>query len=178
METQGSNATINRLRVGTINHVRIAGVIDETFPLTASSPELGGILIVDLGQVERISSFGVRRWIEFASKLPTGALSLYVVNAPPVIVDQLNMVEGFAGVARVLSMLAPYTCRACGEDRLRLVDLQSEAPIIAEGRAPEHSCPVCAGQAGVRGPAQRVLRLRQAPAVRHGGPGGACATCA
>ncbi|MFL5356337.1 protein kinase domain-containing protein [Archangium sp.] len=146
VETQGSNATINRVRVGTINHVRIGGVIDETFPLTSSTPDLGGLLIVDLGQVERISSFGVRRWIEFASKLPPGGISLYVVNAPPVMVDQLNMVEGFVGVARVLSVLAPYTCRACGEDRLRLVDLQAEAPIIAEGRAPEHSCPVCAGK--------------------------------
>ncbi|HEX5747972.1 MAG TPA: protein kinase [Archangium sp.] len=146
METQGSNATISRVRVGTIHHVRIAGIIDETFPLTSSSPDMGGLLIVDLGQVERISSFGVRRWIEFASKLPAGGIALYVVNAPPVMVDQLNMVEGFSGVARVLSVLAPYTCRACGEDRLRLVDLQSEAPIIAEGRAPEHSCPVCAGK--------------------------------
>ncbi|MFY0521885.1 protein kinase domain-containing protein [Archangium gephyra] len=146
METQGSNATISRVRVGTINHVRIGGVIDETFPLTSTSSDLGGLLIVDLGQVERISSFGVRRWIEFASKLPAGGIALYVVNAPPVMVDQLNMVEGFSGVARVLSVLAPYTCRACGEDRLRLVDLQSEAPIIAEGRAPEHSCPVCAGK--------------------------------
>ena len=146
METQGSNATLSRVRVGTINHVRIAGIIDETFPLTSSSPDMGGLLIVDLGQVERISSFGVRRWIEFASKLPAGGIALYVVNAPPVMVDQLNMVEGFSGVARVLSVLAPYTCRACGEDRLRVVDLQAEAPIIAEGRAPEHSCPVCAGK--------------------------------
>ncbi|QRK09871.1 serine/threonine protein kinase [Archangium violaceum] len=147
METQqGSNATISRVRVGTINHIRIAGIIDETFPLTSSSPDPGGLIIVDLGRVERISSFGVRRWVEFASKLPPGGISLYVVNAPPVMVDQLNMVEGFAGVSRVLSVLAPYTCRACGEDRLRVVDLQAEAPLIAEGRAPEHSCPVCAGK--------------------------------
>ncbi|QRN94359.1 serine/threonine protein kinase [Archangium violaceum] len=143
---QGSNATIRRVRVGTINHVRIAGIIDETFPLTSSSPDLGGLLIVDLGRVERISSFGVRRWLEFASKPPPGVSSFYVVNAPPVMVDQLNMVEGFAGVSRVLSVLAPYTCRACGEDRLRLVDLQSEALILTAGRAPEHSCPVCSGK--------------------------------
>ena len=141
---QASNATINRLRVGTISHVRIGGVIDETFPLTSATPDLNGLLIIDLGQVERISSFGVRRWIEFAGKLPASAISLYVVHAPPVIVDQLNMVEGFAGVARVLTVLAPYTCRTCGEDRLRLVDLQAESAVIAEGRAPEHSCPVCA----------------------------------
>ncbi|WP_257448655.1 hypothetical protein [Archangium lipolyticum] len=47
--------------MGPINHIRIAGVIDETFPLTSSSPDLDGLIIVDLGRVERISSFGVRR---------------------------------------------------------------------------------------------------------------------
>ncbi|GHG84993.1 serine/threonine-protein kinase [Comamonas sp. JC664] len=145
MDSQVSNAIISRLRVGTITHVRISGVIDETFPLTSNSPDLNGLLVVDLGQVERISSFGVRRWIEFAAKLPPGALGLYVVHAPPVIVDQLNMVEGFAGVARVLSVLAPYSCRACSEDRLRLVNLLDEAQVISEERAPDHTCPVCSG---------------------------------
>ncbi|NMO23525.1 serine/threonine protein kinase, partial [Pyxidicoccus fallax] len=143
VDSQGSNAIISRLRVGTITHVRISGVIDETFPLTASSPELNGLLVVDLGRVERISSFGVRRWIEFAAKLPPGALGLYVVHAPPVMVDQLNMVEGFAGVARVLSMLAPYTCRTCNEERMRVVNLLDEAEVIAQERVPEHTCPVC-----------------------------------
>lgn len=144
MDSQGSNAIISRLRVGTISHVRIAGVIDETFPLTSSTPELNGLLVVDLGRVERISSFGVRRWIEFAAKLPPGALGLYVVHAPPVVVDQLNMVEGFAGVARVLSFLAPYSCRTCNEDRMRVVNLVDDAQVLSEGLAPAHRCPVCA----------------------------------
>ncbi|QSQ14806.1 serine/threonine-protein kinase [Myxococcus landrumensis] len=143
MDSQGSNAIISRLRVGTITHVRIAGVIDETFPLTSATPELNGLLVVDLGRVERISSFGVRRWIEFAAKLPPGALGLYVVHAPPVVVDQLNMVEGFAGVARVLSVLAPYSCRTCNEDRMRVVNLVDDAQVLAEGLAPAHRCPVC-----------------------------------
>ncbi|MET0404438.1 MAG: serine/threonine-protein kinase, partial [Cystobacter sp.] len=146
METQGRSVTINRVRVGTIHHVRVAGVIDENFPLSSKMRDLGGFIVLDLGQVERISSFGVSKWMEFTSKLPPGALSLYLVNTPPVMVDQLNMVEGFVGVARVLSVLAPYLCRACGEDRLRLVDLQAEAAVIAEGRAPVHTCPVCAGK--------------------------------
>ncbi|WP_444881604.1 protein kinase domain-containing protein [Hyalangium versicolor] len=129
--------------MGNITHVRISGVIDETFPLTSASPELTGIVIVDLGCVDRISSFGVRKWIEFASKLPSGAISMYMVYAPPVVVDQLNMVEGFAGVTRVLTVLAPYTCRTCSEDRLRAVNLMDEAQVISENRAPEHNCPVC-----------------------------------
>ncbi len=111
VENQGSNAIISRSRVGNITHVRISGVIDETFPLTSASPDLNGIVILDLGCVDRISSFGVRKWIEFVSKLPSGAIGMYMVYAPPVVVDQLNMVEGFAGVSRVLSVLAPYTCK-------------------------------------------------------------------
>jgi eukaryotic-like serine/threonine-protein kinase len=143
VENQGSNAVISRSRVGNISHVRVSGVIDETFPLSSASPDLTGIVIVDLGCVDRISSFGVRKWIEFASRLPTGAISLYTVYAPPVVVDQLNMVEGFAGVSRVLSVLAPYTCRTCGEDRLRAINLVDDAQVISENRAPEHTCPVC-----------------------------------
>jgi serine/threonine protein kinase len=143
VENQGSNAIISRQRVGHITHVRISGVIDETFPLTSSSPDLTGIVLVDLGTVDRISSFGVRKWVEFVSRLPQGAISMYVAFAPPMVVDQLNMVEGFAGVTRVLTVLAPYTCKTCGEDRLRAVNMVEEAQVINENRAPEHNCPVC-----------------------------------
>ncbi|HVG57145.1 MAG TPA: protein kinase [Hyalangium sp.] len=143
VENQGSNAIISRSRVGNITHVRISGVIDETFPLNSGTPDLTGIVVVDLGAVDRISSFGVRKWIEFAARLPAGAISMYMVYAPPVVVDQLNMVEGFAGVSRVLTVLAPYTCKTCSEDRLRAVNLLDEAQIIAENKAPEHTCPVC-----------------------------------
>ncbi|MGE6762297.1 serine/threonine-protein kinase [Corallococcus interemptor] len=143
MESQTSNASITSLRVGSLTHVRVAGVIDETFLLSPASKGLQGLVVVDLGLVERISSFGVRRWIEFAGHPPQGVSGLYVVNAPPVVVDQLNMVEGFAGVARVLSLLAPYACRFCKEDRLRLVRLVDEAKVLEQGGAPPHSCPVC-----------------------------------
>lgn len=143
VENQGSNAHISRGRVGNITHVRISGVIDETFPLTSATPDLTGIVVLDLGGVDRISSFGVRKWIEFVSRLPPGAISEYVVYAPPVVVDQLNMVEGFSGVSRVLTVLAPYTCKTCSEDRLRAVNLMDEAQVISENRAPEHNCPVC-----------------------------------
>lgn len=144
MESQTSNASITPLRVGSLTHVRVAGVIDETFPLSPASKGMSGLVVVDLGLVERISSFGVRRWIEFVGHPPQGVSGLYVVNAPPVVVDQLNMVEGFAGVARVLSLLAPYTCRFCKEDRLRLVRLVEEAKTLEQGGAPPHQCPVCA----------------------------------
>lgn len=139
----GSHCVANRLRIGSITHLRLSGAIDETFSQQALGPDLMGQVILDLGQLERISSFGVRKWIEFVSRLPNGALGMYIIHAPPILVDQLNLVEGFAGISKVLSLLAPYRCNTCNEDRLRLVDVLAEAPLIAEGRAPEHSCPVC-----------------------------------
>lgn len=142
---QVSHCVVSRLRIGSVTHLRLSGAIDETFSQQAMGSDLMGQVILDLGQLERISSFGVRKWIEFVSRLPSGALGLSIIHAPPIIVDQLNLVEGFAGISKVLSILAPYHCNRCNEDRVRLVDVVAEATTILEGRAPEHSCPVCAG---------------------------------
>ncbi len=131
--------------MGSITHLKIRGPIDETFSPQAISTDLLGHVILDLGRLERISSFGVRRWIEFVGRLPAGALGLYVIHAPPIVVDQLNMVEGFAGISRVLSVLAPYRCNACGEDRVRVVDVVKSASSLAQNQAPEHQCGVCGG---------------------------------
>src|SRR5512132_1290268 len=96
---------MSRIQAGPITHLRIGGVIDETFSPKTIASEMLGQAIVDLGRVERISSFGVRQWIELAQTLPPGVLALYLVNVPPPVVDQLNLVEGFSGVATVLSVL-------------------------------------------------------------------------
>ncbi len=143
MSSRSSHTVVQRLSVGPVTHLRVSGVIDETFAPQNLSADMVGNTIVDLGRVERISSFGVRKWIEFTSKLPEGVTGLYIIHAPPLVVDQLNMVEGFAGVASVLSVLAPYTCAKCNEDRVRVVDVKSDGPAITEGKAPDHTCPVC-----------------------------------
>ncbi|MGQ0507418.1 MAG: protein kinase domain-containing protein [Myxococcaceae bacterium] len=134
---------MQRLTAGPVTHLQLSGIIDETFNPALLTRDMVGHTIVDVGRVERISSFGVRKWIELTSKLPEQVSGLYVIHAPPLVVDQLNMVEGFAGVAKVLSVLAPYTCGQCREDRLRVVDVRVDAQNIADGSAPDHICPVC-----------------------------------
>ncbi len=125
----------------------VAGVIDETFSPADLAERASGSSIVDLGRVERISSVGVRKWMELSGRLPRGATAMYLVHVPPTVVDQLNMVEGFAGVAQLLSVLAPYHCPACGRDRLLPIDLQlqSTAGAISQGQAPNQSCHSCSG---------------------------------
>ncbi len=141
--SRASHATLDRSTIGPVTHVRIGGAIDETFPARQVAQGASEYLILDVGRVTRISSFGVRLWMELTRALPEGGQGLYVVNAPPCFVDQLSMVEGFAGVATVLSVLAPYQCGTCNEERLRLVDLKSSHEQIAKGEAPAHTCPVC-----------------------------------
>ena len=90
-----------RTQIGPITHLRLRGTIDETFDAGQLSDGLAGHVLIDLGRVERISSFGVRNWMQLTERLPTAAFGLYLLHAPPVLVDQLNMVEGFAGLAQV-----------------------------------------------------------------------------
>lgn len=132
-------------RLGPITHVRISGILDETFALP-DVDSLTGSVILDLGRVSRLSSSGVRKWSAFASQLPPKAQALYVINAPPVFVDQLNLVEGFAGTAQVLSVLAPYSCPKCREDRLRPVSLVLDSEMVLQGELSICRCVVCASE--------------------------------
>ncbi|HLT28671.1 MAG TPA: protein kinase [Myxococcaceae bacterium] len=145
MNPQGASVVLGRRRVGAITHVTLGGVIDETFTPEADLADLRGYVVLDLGRVSRISSFGVRNWSAFVAQPPPGAQGLFLINAPPVFVDQLNLVEGFAGASRLLSVLAPYRCRTCSADRLGFIDLAADAEQIAGGEAPPRTCAVCRG---------------------------------
>lgn len=143
-EPSTSHAHIERVPLGPVTYLAIQGVIDETFSPAAAAAGLSGHVIVDLGRVERISSFGVRQWMTFVRERPPGTSGLWVVHAPPVVVDQLSMVEGFAGASVVLSVLAPYRCPRCKEDRLRVIDLRREAAALGQSAAPARTCTACA----------------------------------
>ena len=132
-----------RRKVGSITHLRLVGVIDETFSPEAAGQDVIGHVLIDMGRIERISSFGVRKWIEFSSKMLPGAVSMQLINAPPIVIDQLNLVEGFAGITKVLSFLAPYSCVQCGEERMRSVNAVTDAAAISQSQAPAHKCPAC-----------------------------------
>lgn len=143
MPSNASITVVNRLSAGPITHLRLTGFIDETFDPNIVFVDAVGEVLLDVGRVERISSFGVRKWIQLVRDLPKNVTALFIVNAPPLFVDQLNMVEGFAGQSVLLSLLAPYTCPRCQEDRVRLVDVLAEGEVIRSQTAPAHKCPVC-----------------------------------
>lgn len=87
--------------------MNIAGTIDEDVDFSQFS--LGDAQEVDLelGGIKSINSCGIREWIKWMSTNKTGKI---VFNqCPKVIVDQINMVDGFLPTnGKVNSFFVPY----------------------------------------------------------------------
>jgi hypothetical protein len=121
--------------------ITLEGVIDEHADLSFFS-DLQGPISVSLKGVRRINSFGVRSWIDAIRKVPS-ATTLELVECSSPVIDQLNMVAGFAGRGKVLSFYAPMICEACDVEEERLFQV---ADCRAQGnRLPEAACPKCSG---------------------------------
>ena len=138
-----SRATFIRSRTRGGLLVQVSGTIDETFnsdELVAGAAE---IMVVDLGGVRRITSFGIRAWVRALERLHVSYLCL--TECPPQIVAQLNMVAGFAGKGEVVSFRAPYFCPACEELTSSLFDLRrvDHQQAVNSMDLAEPDCPSC-----------------------------------
>ena len=119
--------------------LRLAGVIDEHADLNFFN-NLHGNVRLSLRGVRRINSFGVRSWIDGIRKVPSDC-QLELVECPPPVVDQMNMVAGFLGKGRVTSFYAAMLCEGCTHemDHLFTVDECRKAG----GKFPAVACPSC-----------------------------------
>src|SRR5947209_6874694 len=93
-----------------------------------------------------MTSFGVRRWVDAVAELPDSVTDIYLLGCPTFFVDQLNMVVNFGGAMRVLTVVAPYACAACGAEAGRLIDVLADRALLARGEAPAQTCARCRGK--------------------------------
>jgi len=93
--------------------------------------------VIDLGEVERINSCGVRDWVNWLSKLRTTAPARCWSSARPRFVAQINLVNNFTGNGVVKSFYVPYFCPECDEEKVLLVEATDMGP-------PPHEPPTCA----------------------------------
>lgn len=122
--------------------ISLSGAIDEWADLDALFEEVppGAKVSIDLSQVKRISSVGVRVWICFMEKLKQHDMAAELEGCSVVIVRQMNMISQFRGHGIVRSAYAPYYCATCNKEQLRLIDLGSD--VTAQLRKPMQ-CPTC-----------------------------------
>jgi hypothetical protein len=116
------------IRDGATTHVQLTGPIDEEANFASLVQELTSCsqIRLNVAGVTRINSCGVREWIRFMRVLPATS-RIEIESCTPVIVSQLNMINNFAGSAKVLSVQAPYVCDACGAQESVVVDVSSAA---------------------------------------------------
>ena len=119
--------------------VSLSGTIDEDARLDRLSGELAGLARVrlDLSDVKRINSCGVREWVRFMRSIPP-ATNLSLVDCSPAIVSQVNMISNFVGHAKIESVKAPFACLGCG--------FEEDVSVAAVPPLPKFSkrvCPKC-----------------------------------
>jgi ABC-type transporter Mla MlaB component len=133
------------LREGTIGEracLVLGGDITEEAdfaPLLASplSP-----LLLDLVDVGRINSSGVREWLSFVREIAATGRRLVLLRCAPAMVQQANMITNFLGAAEVRSLLAPYYCAPCDYDHREEISTagKEETPLKIAEAVP---CPRC-----------------------------------
>jgi anti-anti-sigma regulatory factor len=123
------------------NRVVLSGEITEEADFTPLLELKARDLVVDLSQITRINSSGLREWIEFARACNSLGARLILERCSPVVVNQLNMIWNFAGRdGKVRSVFAPYFCEKCHNEHLELIDLgKTPRPTIA-GELPCAKC--------------------------------------
>ncbi len=122
---------------GEVSYVKLGGVIDEDNELGELVEKIpNGTAVIDLGEVERINSCGVRDWVNWLSKLETNGTRSVLVECSPAIVAQINLVNNFTGGGVVKSFYVPYFCPECDEEKVLLVEASDMGP-------PPHEPPTC-----------------------------------
>ncbi len=143
-QTGSASLTIEKLAEDQIVCLRFSGHVDESFDGKKISQAIKAqTLILDMGSIARISSFGLREWSDFIRTVEKTVKNIYLIECTPKVVDQLNMVANFAGKGLVYSFYAPYRCDFCDLDRQILFQVDRDRDAVRNNRPPEQPCEVC-----------------------------------
>jgi hypothetical protein len=128
--------------IGNMTVVTLRGRINESFRGVELGQSLSGVVVFDLSQVDRISSFGVKGWLQMLERARFTAC--YLFRCSEAVVNQITMMRNFCGPGRIHSFLAPYSCEACGEEFSVVYEAVPDREAIL-GRSPVAvRCPRCA----------------------------------
>src|SRR4026208_1047301 len=81
---------------GDMSFVKLGGVIDEDNELGDLVDKIpSGTAVIDLGEIERINSCGVRDWVNWLSKLEANGTRSVLVEGSPATVAAVKLGEKF-----------------------------------------------------------------------------------
>lgn len=110
----GNNVSIKRN--GNQIVVAVSGSLDEESALTAGAFQGATSVVFDFKELQNINSCGIREWIQWIT--PLSQTQVVYRHCPKVIVDQINMIDGFLPASGVVeSFYVPYYSDASGEEK-------------------------------------------------------------
>ncbi len=122
-----------------VTYLKLSGVVDEDNDLAGLESKLGsGTLVIDLSEVDRINSCGVRDWVNWLGRVEKNGARTVFVDCAPAIVSQINLVHNFTGNGVVKSFYAPYFCTRCQREKLLMLQTRD---LVAGG--PPFTAPTC-----------------------------------
>ncbi|MCK6596935.1 MAG: hypothetical protein L6Q37_01110 [Bdellovibrionaceae bacterium] len=105
--------------------IAMSGIIDEDVDFNILKLSDTGNIEIDLKNLKSINSCGIREWIKWLSSSKNSQINF--VNCPKIIVDQINMVDGFLPTnAIVSSFFVPYYNEENGTEKNILFRLGHE----------------------------------------------------
>ncbi len=139
----GPELSAYRRDVHGVRVIELSGRLAEDFQVNVLAASLHGIVVLDLGHIERVTSFGVRAWFEMMRIASAQIDTMYLANCPEVFVNQLTLNLELAGDATVISFAAPYLCRNCAHTFATMLDCERDRELITSATLPEVACPQC-----------------------------------
>jgi len=126
------------------DYVTISGTVDETSNFSELFKKNHETLFLDLKNILRINSSGVRQWVLALDKLKD--VEIHFINCSTSVVEQLSMVPEFLNKKSVVeSFDATYICENCNiSQTITLVvgfDIEAGHKNYTDG--PERFCPNC-----------------------------------
>lgn len=101
--------------------VKLSGIIDEDMNFSALAIKNPKSLQIDLELLRGINSCGIREWIKWISEFKD--TQIHLVNCPKIVVDQINMVQGFLPEhAKVMSFFVPFFNDDSGSEKNVLLE--------------------------------------------------------
>jgi anti-anti-sigma regulatory factor len=135
---------VEKFADGTISCLKFIGTIDEGFEgKKLGATATGDTLVLDLGGVKKISSFGIREWVDFVTTANKQVRQMILIECAPKVVDQFNMVANFAGGGRVFSFYAPFRCDYCDSEHRVLLQVDKDHETIKSMKLAERPCLSC-----------------------------------
>ncbi|HHO51609.1 MAG TPA: serine/threonine protein kinase, partial [Deltaproteobacteria bacterium] len=136
-------------RLAGVSVVRLFGVIDERFDPEPVLPWMSGIVLVDSGGVERITSYGIRGLLALFEASGRTVSELYHVSCSVAFVTQMGLMRRLLGGGRVLSFQAPYLDPSSGMPFSVTLEGVQAATALATHQPPRQPCPGAPDQAAV-----------------------------